>query len=109
MPGWHGMANARVTLFGDISPVAPDRVPIARQCFHFTSLHDVYFVGGFGTVTWVDVKQYFEAVPDPITGETEATLRMLNDSFREAIVSLFANEEQDDPDSVNIITIDQRG
>lgn len=131
MPGWHGMANARVTLFGDISPVAPDRVPIARECFrqkhdspkhqklyansdsfqyfHFTSLHDVYFVGGFGTVAWVDVKQYFEAVPDPITGETEATLRMLNDSFREAIVSLFANEEQDDPDSVNIITIDQRG
>ena len=29
-------------------------------------ISDIYFVGGFGTVTWVDLKEFSAAIPDPI-------------------------------------------
>ena len=141
MPGWHGMANARVTLFGDIYPVDPERTSVARECFrqkhdspkhhtlyansgssfqyfHMHTLHDIYFVGGFGTVTWIDCEDYYNATPDQITRDCEATLRMLNDTFRAPMIELFgsslehpldSDHKDQDPDSVNIITIDQRG
>eukprot|EP00793_Prasinoderma_coloniale_P002279 PRCOL_00002787-RA len=141
MPGWHGMANARVTLFGDIYPVDPERTSVARECFrqkhdspkhhtlyansgssfqyfHMHTLHDIYFVGGFGTVTWINCEDYYNATPDQITRDCEATLRMLNDTFRAPMIELFgsslehpldSDHKDQDPDSVNIITIDQRG
>lgn len=34
------------------------------QCLDITS--DIYFIGGFGTVAWVDVKEYEALQPDKI-------------------------------------------
>lgn len=31
MPGWHGMANARVTIFGDVYQLPPDMHERARE------------------------------------------------------------------------------
>ncbi|KAL0857141.1 hypothetical protein Bca101_062295 [Brassica carinata] len=76
MPGWSGLSNARVTLFGDVYPLSQDEQEWAQkqysakhhhgpseQCgnFHYFRMHnisDIYFIGGFGTVAWVDVKEY---------------------------------------------------
>jgi nitrate reductase NapE component len=37
--------------------------------FTFFRMHritDIYFVGGFGTVQWIDVKEYLSSAPDAI-------------------------------------------
>lgn len=42
MPGWNGLANARVTIFGDVYPVPPDNEAIARDIFrlkHTSATH----------------------------------------------------------------------
>jgi hypothetical protein len=35
-------------------------------CFRMNRISDVYFVGGFGTVQWLDVAEYMAATPDSI-------------------------------------------
>lgn len=42
-----------------------------------TQSSDIYFVGGFGTVAWVDVKEYDMARPDIIAANgAEKTLQV---------------------------------
>jgi hypothetical protein len=37
-----------------------------KELFSLLACSDIYFVGGFGTVAWVDVKEYSAAKPDVI-------------------------------------------
>lgn len=85
MPGWSGLANARVTIFGDVYQLPAEMQEAARELFSqknnmgrdkwvqgnftFFRMHrisDIYFVGGFGTVQWVDVREYASTRPDEI-------------------------------------------
>lgn len=86
MPGWTGLANARVTIFGDVSQLPPELQPVARDVFlqkhanerkerwvsgnfvyfRMNRIVDIYFVGGFGTVQWLDPAEYLSASPDEI-------------------------------------------
>lgn len=34
--------------------------------FRMNSISDIYFVGGFGTVQWINVADYIQAQPDEI-------------------------------------------
>ena len=124
-PGWNGLANARATLFGDIYPVAPEACGAAREIFMekhgrtysqytntgnfqfwvMASIVDVYFVGGFGTVSWVAGQTYREARPDRVlTGELHSTLRSLNDKYAKPLQATLPGSED-----VQIISIDQKG
>jgi len=41
------------------------------------TIADIYFVGGFGTVTWMNVDDYLAATPDAIaTNAPRRTLRV---------------------------------
>jgi hypothetical protein len=53
--------------------------------FRMHRLSDIYFVGGFGTVQWVDVKEYATVKPDTIVmQQPHRTLEVrLIDSFQE--------------------------
>ncbi|XP_057830470.1 uncharacterized protein LOC131041412 isoform X2 [Cryptomeria japonica] len=84
IPGWTGLANARVTLFGDVYSMPAEKQEWARKYFsskhpqetcqqwgnfsyyRMAKISDIYFMGGFGTVAWVDVNQYISAQPDSI-------------------------------------------
>jgi hypothetical protein len=47
--------------------------------FRMHRISDIYFVGGFGTVQWVDVAEYVAAKPDEIvTSDTHHTLQVLS-------------------------------
>ncbi|KDD75973.1 hypothetical protein H632_c412p1 [Helicosporidium sp. ATCC 50920] len=112
LPGWTGLANARVTMFGDVRELpassqadaldlfqdkyaqqfslgGPDsaRKPprwlsANRRFFCMDRIQDVYFVGGFGTVQWVDVEEYLSAKPDAIVMDNPAlVLKTLSDRF----------------------------
>lgn len=78
-------------MFGEVYPLPVDQANQAREIFlrHNTSspeqgwssgnqlffrMHnilDIYFVGGFGTVTFLDVKTYLETQPDAVV-QTDA-------------------------------------
>eukprot|EP01025_Chloroclados_australasicus_P008007 TRINITY_DN12737_c0_g1_i7.p2 TRINITY_DN12737_c0_g1~~TRINITY_DN12737_c0_g1_i7.p2 ORF type:complete len:254 (-),score=17.07 TRINITY_DN12737_c0_g1_i7:103-864(-) len=78
MPGWTGLANARVTIFGAVyqlpNELRQDAIGIfdtkhktlrnegwvAGNSLYFRMHHiqDIYFVGGFGTVQWVEVRTW---------------------------------------------------
>lgn len=54
--------------------------------YRMDHISDIYFVGGFGTVQWVDTNQFRTAKTDPIvtrtaTSSPEATLLELNGSY----------------------------
>jgi len=45
--------------------------------FRMHKISDIYFVGGFGTVQWVDVGEYVAAKPDEIvTSDPHHTLQV---------------------------------
>ncbi|CAL8467835.1 g7373 [Coccomyxa elongata] len=106
MPGWTGLANARVTIFGDVYQLPQHLQEPARDIFlhkqatekknrwvsgnyMFFRMHrisDIYFVGGFGTVQWVDVAEYVSAKPDEIvTSDPHHTLQVLNETYSEGL------------------------
>ncbi|KAG6534795.1 hypothetical protein ZIOFF_008698 [Zingiber officinale] len=84
IPGWSCLSNARVTIFGDIVPLPANQQESARK--HYMTKHqqwashqwgnfyyyrmqnisDIYFIGGFGTVAWIDVNEYEATQPDKI-------------------------------------------
>ena len=41
MPGWTGMANARVTIFGDVYQLPPDMHEAAREVHPYNLIYDV--------------------------------------------------------------------
>lgn len=134
IPGWSGLANARVTIFGDVLPLPADRQEWAQKLymkkhqhgasqqwgnFYFyrmESISDIYFVGGFGTVAWVDVKEYLTAQPDRIAASNaEITLQELNGRFSKDLKKMLAAAQgQQDGwkgrvDDAALISIDSKG
>ena len=56
-----------------------------------TAFDAVFFVGGFGTVSWVDPAEYAAAAPDEVAAhEPAATLRALNETHGSAMRTLLA-------------------
>lgn len=41
--------------------------------FRMHRITDIYFVGGFGTVQWIDVNEYLTATPDAIATNSPAS------------------------------------
>jgi hypothetical protein len=131
MPGWSGLANARVTMFGDVYALPKSMQSAAADIFHqkmsitgdakqrwvsgnavyfrMDRILDIYFVGGFGTVQWVDVCEYSAAKPDQIVVANPLyTLQVLNQTFSEPLRKLFS-EAYGLTDDAAFISIDKRG
>ncbi|KAH0943272.1 hypothetical protein HID58_002909 [Brassica napus] len=134
IPGWSGLSNARVTLFGDVYPLSEDEQEWAHKQysakhhhgpseqwvnFHYFRMHnisDIYFIGGFGTVAWVDVKEYEALQPDKIAvdgGEQNLkvlhfkSLSELNAIFSKPLRELLSIESE--VDDAALISIDSKG
>ena len=90
MSGWGGLANARVTIFGDVQRLPSGEYQTAANEIFKSKYHarkeaidmedrwgdytyyrmnrivDVYFVGGFGTLNWIKLDEYCSTSPDTI-------------------------------------------
>ncbi|KAK9806618.1 hypothetical protein WJX73_000437 [Symbiochloris irregularis] len=129
MPGWTGLANARVTIFGDVYQLPAEMQAAAREIFlekHATEkkerwvsanllffrMHrilDIFFVGGFGTVQWVDPKEYSAIKPDNIVMSSPLkTLQALNDQCAASLQRLLARPGTP-VDDVLFISVDRLG
>ncbi|GJQ96278.1 FMN-binding split barrel containing protein [Tanacetum coccineum] len=127
IPGWSGLSNARVTIFGDVFPLPEDQQEWAHQQyiakhhqgpsqkwgnFYYFRMQnissDIYFIGGFGTVAWVNVSEYEALRPDKIAVDGgEQNLKELNAIFSKPIKELLSLET--DVDDAALISIDSKG
>ncbi|CAI0410383.1 unnamed protein product [Linum tenue] len=126
IPGWSSLSNARVTIFGDVYPLAEDEQEWAHKqyiakhqqgpsqqwgnfyYFRMQNIRDIYFIGGFGTVAWVDVKEYEALQPDKIAVDGgEHNLKELNVIFSKRLKELLSSEME--VDDAAIISIDSKG
>ncbi|XP_051148061.1 uncharacterized protein LOC127263130 isoform X2 [Andrographis paniculata] len=126
IPGWSGLSNARVTIFGDVYPLPEDQQEWAHRhyiakhhqgpsqqwgnfyYFRMQKISDIYFIGGFGTVAWVDVKEYEALKPDKIAVDGgEQNLKELNAMFSKPLKELLCKEAE--VDDAALISIDSRG
>ncbi|KAI4325197.1 hypothetical protein MLD38_030615 [Melastoma candidum] len=126
IPGWSGLSNARVTIFGDVHPLPESQQEWAHKQylvkhhqgpsqqwgnFYYFRMHnvsDIYFIGGFGTVAWVDVKEYESILPDKIAVDGgEQNLQELNAIFSKPLKELLSMEGE--VDDAALISIDSKG
>ncbi|KAG1326865.1 hypothetical protein COCNU_01G007990 [Cocos nucifera] len=126
IPGWSGLSNAHVTIFGDIFPFSADQQEWAHQQFkakhqqwtsqqwgnfyyyRMCNIRDIYFIGGFSTVAWVDVKEYEALQPDKIAADGgEQNLKELNAMFSKSLKEILSIGME--LDAAAFISIDSRG
>ncbi|MCO5614072.1 hypothetical protein L7F22_068353 [Adiantum nelumboides] len=126
IPGWSGLSNARVTIFGDVYPLPNEQQECAHKkytakhqqgatqqwgnfyYYRMESISDIYFIGGFGTVAWVDVKEFEGAQPDVIAANgAEQTLKKLNTKFSRPLRDRLSVESE--VDDAALISIDSKG
>lgn len=126
IPGWSSLSNARVTIFGDVAPIPKEyqewahkqyiakhqQVPSQQwgnfYYFRMQNISDIYFIGGFGTVAWVDIKEYETVQPDKIAVDGgEQNLKELNAIFSKPLKELLSKEIE--VDDAALISIDSKG
>ncbi|KAK3035549.1 hypothetical protein RJ639_034754 [Escallonia herrerae] len=126
IPGWSSLSNARVTIFGDVFPLTEDQQEWAHKqyiakhhqgpsqqwgnfyYFRMQNISDIYFIGGFGTVAWVDIKEYETIRPDKIAIDGgEQNLKELNAMFSKPLKELLSMETE--VDDAAFISIDSKG
>jgi len=121
------LAAARVTVMGEVAPtpsadLAPARAAyLARHpnaaywvdfedfAFFRLEVADVYFVGGFAAMGWVDAGDYRTARPDPLADAASGILEHMNRDHADALVEyarFFAGAEADE---VTMAAVDRLG
>lgn len=128
-PGAAGdpLASGRVTLMGHAARLTGDDVAAARSAylaahanaaywvdfedFSFWRLDvdDVYFVGGFAAMGWVEAGEYGAARPDPLAEIAEGIMEHMNADHADALLAyarFFAKEEADE---ARMVAVDRLG
>ena len=100
------LGAARVTLVGNVSPIAETEVGEARRLYlerHENSKYwvdfddfsffamdvvDVYYVGGFGVMGWITAQEYSQAQPDPLADAAAGILQHMNADHQDALILL---------------------
>ena len=110
------LASGRVTLLGDLVPVADDDRPVARDrylaanpaasyyidfgdfTFYRLEVQSIRYVGGYGRMSWVDPAEYAAAESDPLVDAAAGIIEHMNADHAEAQV-LFCRHFAQRPDT----------
>jgi heme iron utilization protein len=100
------LGASRVTLVGRTTKIPEAEIAEARRLylerytnskywvdfedfsFYRMDVLDVYYVGGFGVMGWVEASDYVQAQPDPLADSTAAILEHMNADHKDALVLL---------------------
>jgi hypothetical protein len=121
------LGASRVTLLGDVSLIEEPEVGGARKLylatyenskywvdfedfsFYRMNVLDVYYVGGFGVMGWVDAAEYGRAERDPLSDAAAEIVHHMNADHKDALVILtrvFAGIEAQE---VHMTSVDRLG
>jgi len=121
------LGASRVTLLGNILPVAEPEVAEARKLylaryanskywvdfddfsFYQMDVVDVYYVGGFGVMGWVAASEYYSAQPDPLAESAADIIQHMNTDHRDALVLLARAFAGIETQEVSMISVDRLG
>ena len=100
------LGASRATLVGDVPKIPEGETAEARKTyleryanskywvdfedfsFYRMNVLDVYYVGGFGVMGWVQASDYVQARPDPLADSASAILEHMNADHNDALVLL---------------------
>lgn len=105
-PSGDALGASRVTLIGNAATIPQADVPEARQLylaryansqywvdfedfsFYRLDVVDVYYVGGFGVMGWVQASDYDQAQPDPLADHATGIIEHMNADHKDALALL---------------------
>jgi len=117
------LGAARVTLIGKVSRLPESELAETRAvylagypdskywvdfddfAFYRMDVLDLYYVGGFGVMGWVNAREYCEAQPDPLIHDSSDILRHMNTDHKDALIVLakrFAKVEALDAEMTSV-------
>jgi putative heme iron utilization protein len=100
------LGASRVTLVGNALTIPKPEVPEARQLyleryanskywvdfedfsFYRMDVLDVYYVGGFGVMGWVQASDYDQSQPDPLADAASGIIEHMNNHHKDALILL---------------------
>ncbi len=100
------LGASRVTLVGNALTIPKPEVPEARQLyleryanskywvdfedfsFYRMDVLDVYYVGGFGVMGWVQASDYDQSQPDPLADAASGIIEHMNAHHKDALILL---------------------
>jgi putative heme iron utilization protein len=121
------LGAARATLVGHASPVPEQHIASVREKylahhensrywvnfsdFSFFRLQpvDLYYVGGFGVMGWVDVRDYEHAAPDPLADAAAGILAHMNADHVDAMILLAKSHAGIEATEVTMTSVDRLG
>jgi putative heme iron utilization protein len=121
------LGAARATLVGNIVQVPVEEKTSVREVYlsrHENSRYwvdfadfsffrmdviDVYYVGGFGVMGWVQALDYEQAAPDPLVGAATGILEHMNADHTEAMILLASVHSQLEATEATMTAVDRLG
>jgi putative heme iron utilization protein len=121
------LGAARATLVGHAEPVPDDEIASVREKyltshensrywvdfadFSFFRLQpiDLYYVGGFGVMGWVEAKDYEHAAPDPLAESAPGILAHMNADHVDAMILLARSQAALEATEATMTSVDRLG
>jgi len=121
------LGAARATLIGHAEPVPDDEIASVREKylashensrywvdfadFSFFRLQpiDLYYVGGFGVMGWVEAKDYEHAAPDPLAEAAPGILAHMNADHVGAMILLARSHAALEATEATMTSVDRLG
>ena len=121
------LGAARVTLVGDVRPIPTPEVADARKLylasyenskywvdfedfsFYRMSILDVYYIGGFGVMGWVNATDYEGAKHDPLSDVAVGIIQHMNADHKDALLVLTRVLAGLDAQEVTMTSVDRLG
>ena len=121
------LGAARVTLVGRAEPVPAADLAGVREAYlacHANSRYwvdfadfgffrldpvDLYYVGGFGVMGWVEATGYEQASPDPLAGVADGILSHMNADHVDSMIVLARAHAQMDASEATMTSVDRLG
>jgi hypothetical protein len=125
--GGDPLGAARVTLIGQAKPVPERDVASAREIYletHENSRYwvdfadfgffrlepiDIYYVGGFGVMGWVEARDYEVASPDPLAAAASGIIAHMNADHVDAMVLLARTHAGLEAKEASMTSVDRLG
>jgi heme iron utilization protein len=121
------LGAARATLIGNAEPVGDLETASVREvylgrhensrywvdfsdfCFFRLQLVDLYYVGGFGVMGWVEARDYEGAVPDPLAEVTPGILAHMNADHVDSMILLARSHAGLEATEASMTSVDRLG
>jgi len=121
------LGSSRITLIGKVQRIPEPDVAAARELylaryenskywvdfedfsFYRMEVVDLYYVGGFGVMGWVEAADYLSARPDPLADTAPGILEHMNVDHRDALVLLARKFAGIESEEATMTAVDRLG